>query len=269
MKYDVKDIALANDGKRRIEWAAQSMPVLNRIRQRFTQEKPFAGREARRLPARDHRDRRPHADPAGRRRLGGAVRLQPAQHAGRRGGVAVQARPHPDLRHQGRGPQDLLRAHQRGARHETALHHGRRRRSGVHPALRAPGPPRQRARGHRGDHDRDHPAAQHGGGRRAAVPDHRRERRPHQALLRQPLRHGPEHDRRVHPGDQPVDRRDHLRRLRLRLVRTRDRHAGQGHGGPRDGDRDRSPAGARGRDGRLRRDADGGGRARSGISSAR
>ena len=43
MKYDVKDINLANDGKRRIEWAAQSMPVLNRIRQRFTQEKPFAG----------------------------------------------------------------------------------------------------------------------------------------------------------------------------------------------------------------------------------
>jgi adenosylhomocysteinase len=43
MKYDVKDITLANDGKRRIEWAAQSMPVLNRIRQRFAKEKPFAG----------------------------------------------------------------------------------------------------------------------------------------------------------------------------------------------------------------------------------
>jgi adenosylhomocysteinase len=43
MKYDVKDIKLANDGKRRIEWAAQSMPVLNRIRQRFAKEKPLAG----------------------------------------------------------------------------------------------------------------------------------------------------------------------------------------------------------------------------------
>jgi adenosylhomocysteinase len=41
MKYDVKDIKLANDGKLRIEWAAQSMPVLNRIRGRFAKEKPF------------------------------------------------------------------------------------------------------------------------------------------------------------------------------------------------------------------------------------
>jgi adenosylhomocysteinase len=43
MKYDVKNIKLANDGKLRIEWAAQSMPVLNRIRQRFAKEKLFAG----------------------------------------------------------------------------------------------------------------------------------------------------------------------------------------------------------------------------------
>jgi len=39
----VKDIKQAKDGKLRIEWAAQSMPVLNRIRQRFAKEKPFAG----------------------------------------------------------------------------------------------------------------------------------------------------------------------------------------------------------------------------------
>ena len=43
MKYDVKDIKLANDGKLRIEWAAQSMPVLNRIGERFAKEKPFKG----------------------------------------------------------------------------------------------------------------------------------------------------------------------------------------------------------------------------------
>jgi adenosylhomocysteinase len=43
MKYDVKDIKLANDGKLRIEWAAQSMPVLNRIRERFAKDKPFKG----------------------------------------------------------------------------------------------------------------------------------------------------------------------------------------------------------------------------------
>ena len=43
MKYDVKNIKLANDGRLRIEWAAQSMPVLNRIRARFAKEKPFKG----------------------------------------------------------------------------------------------------------------------------------------------------------------------------------------------------------------------------------
>ncbi len=43
MKYDVKSIQLAKEGQLRIEWAAQSMPVLNRIRQRFAKERPLAG----------------------------------------------------------------------------------------------------------------------------------------------------------------------------------------------------------------------------------
>jgi adenosylhomocysteinase len=41
--YDVKDIKLAKDGALRIEWANQSMPVLNRIRRRFAVEKPLKG----------------------------------------------------------------------------------------------------------------------------------------------------------------------------------------------------------------------------------
>jgi len=44
MKHDVKDIKLAKDGKLRIEWANQSMPVLNRIKQRFRKEKPLKGK---------------------------------------------------------------------------------------------------------------------------------------------------------------------------------------------------------------------------------
>jgi adenosylhomocysteinase len=43
MKYDVKDIKSAREGALRIEWANQSMPVLNRIRSRFTKEKPLKG----------------------------------------------------------------------------------------------------------------------------------------------------------------------------------------------------------------------------------
>ena len=43
MKYDVKDLKQANHGKLRIEWANQSMPVLNRIKERFAKEKPLKG----------------------------------------------------------------------------------------------------------------------------------------------------------------------------------------------------------------------------------
>jgi len=41
MKYDIKDIKLAPEGKLRIEWAAQNMPVLKLIQERFEKEKPL------------------------------------------------------------------------------------------------------------------------------------------------------------------------------------------------------------------------------------
>jgi adenosylhomocysteinase len=40
---DVKDLALADVGKRRIEWAFQSMPVLQTIRKQFIKSQPLAG----------------------------------------------------------------------------------------------------------------------------------------------------------------------------------------------------------------------------------
>ncbi|MGD0282513.1 MAG: adenosylhomocysteinase [Dissulfurispiraceae bacterium] len=42
-KHDVKDIGLAKKGKLRIEWAAQEMPVLKSITERFGKEKPLKG----------------------------------------------------------------------------------------------------------------------------------------------------------------------------------------------------------------------------------
>jgi adenosylhomocysteinase len=41
--YDVKDISLAAEGKKRIEWADKDMPVLRAIRERFTKEQPLKG----------------------------------------------------------------------------------------------------------------------------------------------------------------------------------------------------------------------------------
>ena len=43
MECDIKDVKLAKEGKLRIEWAKQSMPVLERIKARFSKEKPLRG----------------------------------------------------------------------------------------------------------------------------------------------------------------------------------------------------------------------------------
>ncbi len=43
MDYHVKDLGLAAKGKLRIEWAAQTMPVLKQIRERFEKERPLEG----------------------------------------------------------------------------------------------------------------------------------------------------------------------------------------------------------------------------------
>lgn len=40
---DVKDITLASEGVRRINWAEREMPVLRQIKERFIKEKPFKG----------------------------------------------------------------------------------------------------------------------------------------------------------------------------------------------------------------------------------
>jgi adenosylhomocysteinase len=42
-KYDVRDLKLAPQGRKRILWANQDMPVLRRVRERFQKEKPLQG----------------------------------------------------------------------------------------------------------------------------------------------------------------------------------------------------------------------------------
>ena len=39
----VKDLALAEAGEKRIEWARRHMPVLDRIKEEFEREKPLKG----------------------------------------------------------------------------------------------------------------------------------------------------------------------------------------------------------------------------------
>jgi adenosylhomocysteinase len=42
-KHDIRDIKLAEGGRRRIEWAEREMPVLRLIRERFAKERPLNG----------------------------------------------------------------------------------------------------------------------------------------------------------------------------------------------------------------------------------
>jgi adenosylhomocysteinase len=43
MDYDIKDPGLAGKGRLRMEWAARSMPVLEKIKKTFAQQKPLSG----------------------------------------------------------------------------------------------------------------------------------------------------------------------------------------------------------------------------------
>jgi len=43
VEHDVKNLSLAAEGRLKIEWAEQSMPVLRQVRERFTHEQPLKG----------------------------------------------------------------------------------------------------------------------------------------------------------------------------------------------------------------------------------
>ena len=83
---DVKDLSLAEAGRKRIEWAERDMPVLRAIRERFEKEKPLAGM---RMSACLHVTAET-ANLAKTLKAGGAdlllCALQPAVDAGRRRG---------------------------------------------------------------------------------------------------------------------------------------------------------------------------------------
>ena len=169
-EHDVKDLGLADEGVRRIEWADRQMPVLRRDPRALRAREAARGRPHLGLPARHHRDRQPvrtlHA--------GGAdVVLCASNPLSTQDDVAaalVDRYGVLRLRHQGRGPRDVLLAHPRGARPPAAHHDGRRRRRDRRPARPAPRPARRHHRRHRGDDDRRHPPARDGERRRARVP---------------------------------------------------------------------------------------------------
>ena len=79
---DIKNVELADLGKKRIEWANQSMKVLQIIRKEFIKNQPLKGIRDFGVPARDGGDREPGNLPARWRGRRGAVRLESAVDAG-------------------------------------------------------------------------------------------------------------------------------------------------------------------------------------------
>ena len=212
------------------------------------------------LPPRHDRDGEPDAHAEGGGRRGRPVRVEPALDPGRRRSRARRGVRDRHLRDQGRGPRHVLPAPRGRDRPSPARDDGRRRRRHRHPPL---GPPRAARRRHRrdgGDDDRRDPAPRARARRQARLPCRRGQRGADEAPVRQPLRHGPVHDRRDHPRDERPARGSFVRRRRLRLVRSWGRDAREGSRRSRDRHRGRRDEGARGRDGRLPGDADVAGR---------
>ena len=79
---DVKDMALAEAGKRKIEWANQQMPVLQLIRKRFIKEQPLKGVRLAAVPPRNQRNGEPGHHAARWRSRSGSVRVESAFDAG-------------------------------------------------------------------------------------------------------------------------------------------------------------------------------------------
>ena len=204
------DMKLARDGKARIEWADRHMPVLRTIRARFAKEQPAQGHAHRRVPARHHRDREPRPHAAGRRRRGVPVRLEPA-HARRTTWPPRWSRTTASRRSPIKGED-----HKTYYSHIVALHRG----AAAHVTMDDGCDLVTVLHTKKKHYLRDVFAgteetsstgvtapARDGGGPGAQLPGHRHQRRRHQAPVRQPLRHRPEHHGRRHARHQHAGRR--------------------------------------------------------------
>jgi hypothetical protein len=185
--YDIKDINLAEKGLFRMRWAAKEMPVLDLLEQRFKEERPFEGI---RMGATMHVT----SETANLMRIllaGGAeVALSASNPLSTQDDIAAALVAHYEMPVYAIKGEDTETYNQ----HLNAVLDTRPNITRGNASQPAFGPAGERAGRHGRDHDGRHPPPRDGGGRRATLPGHRRKRRHDQALLRQPLRHGPEHD---------------------------------------------------------------------------
>ena len=215
--HDVTDLALADEGVRRIEWAEREMPVLRLIRERFERELPLRGLRIgaclhvttetanlmRTLKAGGAEVHLAASNPLSTQDVTAAALV--AEY-----GIATYARRGED--------NDTYYSHLRTvADTHPADHDGRRLRPRVAAPQGAPRPAVRDPRRDRGDDDGRHPPPRDGRRRRADVPGRRGQRGRDEAPVRQPLRHRPVHDRRHPARDEHPHRGAERRDRRLRL----------------------------------------------------
>ena len=225
-RHDVKDLALAPEGVRRIQWADRQMPVLAAIRERFEREQPLAGY---RVSACLHVTTET-ANLMRTLKAGGAdVVLCASNPLSTQDDVAAALVDEYDISVFAIKGEDNDTYYQHieaavdhkphltmddGADVIGVLHSHRREQLGdiiAGTEETTTGVIRLKAMERDGQ---------------LGVPGHRRQRREDQAPVRQPLRHRPVDDRRDHPRDERPARGQAVRRRRLRLGRPRRGAAG-------------------------------------------
>ena len=206
-RYDVKDLALATEGVRRIEWADRQMPVLAAIRERFETEQPLAGY---RVSACLHVTTET-ANLMRTLQAGGAdVVICASNPLSTQDDVAaalVDEYGISTFAIKGEDNDSYYQHIEAAVDHKPhiTMDDGADVIGVLHtrPARAA----RRRDRRHRGDHHRRDPAEGARARRQARLPGRRGQRGEDEAPLRQPLRHGPVDARRHHPRHQRPARR--------------------------------------------------------------
>ena len=224
--HDVVDLGLADEGVRRIEWAAREMPVLRLISERFERERPLAGL-----------------------RIGACLHVTTEtanlMRALKAGGAEVTLAASNPLSTKDDVAAALVAAYGIScyARHgeDRDTYYGHLNKvADTHPQItmddgcdlvgllheQRPGQLARGLRRDRGDDDRGDPAQGDGRRRRPALPGRGRQRGPDQAPLRQPLRDRPVDPRRDPAGHEHPDRRPARGRRRLRLGGQGDHRPG-------------------------------------------
>ena len=228
IKHDVKDLALAPEGKRRDRVGRPEMPVLTAIRERFEREQPLAGY---RLSACLHVTTET-ANLIRTLKAGGAdVVLCASNPLSTQDDVAaalVEEYGIGTFAIKGEDNDTYYQHLSAGDRPPSAYDDGRRRRRDRRPPLGAARAARRRDRRHRGDDDRRDPAAGAGARRQARVPGDRRQRgeAPSTCSTTATARGS----RRSTASSAPPTccSPGRLRGRRVRLVRPRRRDAGAG-----------------------------------------